>query len=82
MRQVLVALALFALSVPTLSGCIVAPGPRYRHNRGNCHQQCARWGHRRRCAQRCQVYRDGVCVSYRDVCERERFCTAYRTRCY
>jgi len=80
MRQVLAALVL-GLGVAALSGCIVqhrnGPPPRG----GRCSTQCASYGKRRVCDRRCRVWRNGVCVSYKQHCEHTRYCQRHVTRC-
>lgn len=78
MRRLLLALALL-LTIPVISSCFV---PVRHHRRRNCYRKCVYNAHRRSCQQQCEIYRNGVCVAYREVCRHVRYCARYRTRCY
>ena len=81
-RYLYLMLATFSLSW-TLSGCIVHHrGRSYRRGRpARCRTVCTRYGYRRNCARRCRVWRNGVCVAYRQNCRRARYCVNRATRC-
>ena len=82
MRRLLIALALI-VAFPALSGCLVRTHPRHRTYRsGNCRTRCVRYAHRRQCSRRCHVWRNGVCVAYRQHCSHARYCVRRATRCY
>jgi len=93
MRQAVVALALLMSlgGLSTLSGCIIRHrGPRAYHRASHpghpgphrrCATQCGDWGYRRTCQRRCHAWRNGVCVSYRQSCQRTRYCRRQVTRC-
>lgn len=86
MRALLLAMGLL-LSSGGLWGCIVRPpGYRtthyqYRHEPRRCTTGCADEGLRRVCQRRCRIWRNGVCVSYRESCRDERYCRRQVTRC-
>lgn len=81
MRSVLLALA-FLVALPALSGCIVRTSPRHKTYRSrNCRTSCVQYARRRRCTRRCHVWRNGVCVAYRQHCSQSRYCVRRATRC-
>jgi hypothetical protein len=84
MRRLMLVVAVLSFVWLPLASCIIAPRPGYQRQRQrqrNCYRSCAAYSQRRRCTRRCQVYRNGVCVSYRQVCKHTRYCSRYRSRC-
>ncbi len=81
MRRLMLAIAVLSFVLFPLASCIVhTPRSGYRRQH-NCYRHCARFRVRRTCERRCSIYRNGVCVSFRQVCRQSRYCARYVRRC-
>ena len=80
MRQALVTF-MFVIGVVTLSGCIVHHKNHPPPSAKRCSTHCASYAKRRVCNRKCRVWRNGVCVSYKQHCHHTRYCKRHVTRC-